>query len=100
MAKLAAFTILFTAKACGETRLVQYVITAKNPFKTNIDTLQVILSNFKKKHLPQDFCISSALQPYSLTALQPAIRPTSSRCMSPVFRHNVGDRCLITHMLF
>ena len=46
MAKLAAFTILFTATACGETRLVQYVITAKNPFKTSIDTLQVMLSNF------------------------------------------------------
>ena len=45
MAKLAAFTILFTAKACGET-LVQYIITAKNPFKTSIDTLQIILSNF------------------------------------------------------
>ena len=28
--------------------LVQYVITAKNPFKTSIDTLQVMLSNFKK----------------------------------------------------
>ena len=35
-------------KTHGKTRLVQYIITAKNPFKTSIDALQVMLLNFKK----------------------------------------------------
>ena len=44
--KLAAFTI-FAGKTRGKTRLLQYVITAKNLFKTSIDALQVMLLNFK-----------------------------------------------------
>ena len=74
-AKLAAFSTLCAAKTCGKTRLVQYVITAKSPLKTGIDSLQVILLNFKK-HIPQEFC---------LPALQPAVRLTSSRCMGLFF---------------
>ena len=38
-------TILFAAKTRGKTRLVQYVIIAKNPFKTSIDALQVIVTS-------------------------------------------------------
>ena len=37
-AKLAAFTI-FAGKTHGITRLLQYIITAKNLFKTSIDAL-------------------------------------------------------------
>ena len=47
-AQLSAYTILFAAKTSGKTGLVQYVITAKNLFKTSINALEVILSNFKK----------------------------------------------------
>ena len=43
VAKLAAFT----AKTHSKTRWLQYVITAKNPVKTSIDPLQVMLLNFK-----------------------------------------------------
>ena len=43
--KLAPFAI-FAAKTCGKTRLLQYIITAKNPFKISIDTLQVMLLSF------------------------------------------------------
>ena len=53
MAKPAVFTIV-TAKTHSKTRLVQYVIIAKNPLKTTTDTLHVMLSNFKKD-IPQDF---------------------------------------------
>ena len=63
VAKLAAFTMLFTAKIRGKSRLVQYVITAKSPFKTSIDSLKVILSNFKK-HIPQEFHLPAAA-PYT-----------------------------------
>ena len=35
----AAFTMLFAAKICSKTGLVQYVITAISPFKTSIDSL-------------------------------------------------------------
>ena len=53
VAKPAVFTIV-TAKTHSKTRLVQYVIIAKNPLKTSIETLHVMLSNFKKD-IPQDF---------------------------------------------
>ena len=56
-AKLASFTMLFTAKTHGKSRLVQYVITAKSRFKTSIDTLQVMLSTFKTTYTTR---ISSA----------------------------------------
>ena len=46
MAKLTAFTILFATKTSSKTRLVQYLITAKNLFKTSIDALEVMLSNY------------------------------------------------------
>ena len=44
-------TILFAAKTSGKTRLVQYVITAKNLFKTSIYSLKVIIE-FLKKNIP------------------------------------------------
>ena len=82
--------MLFAAKTHSKTRLVQYIITVKSPFKTSIDSLQVMLLNLKK-HIPQEF---------HLSALQPAIRPTSIRCMGPVFCHNAHDHCLITQCYF
>ena len=51
MANLAAFTILFDAKSHSKPRLVQYVITAKYPFKSNIFALQIqILIKLKKTY--------------------------------------------------
>ena len=47
--KLAAF-IIFAAKTHSKIRLLQYIITAKNPFKTSIDALLVMLLNFKKTY--------------------------------------------------
>ena len=73
-------------KTCSKTRMLQYIITAKNPFKTSIDALQVRLSNFKK--------YTTRFSSADLTALWPAVRPTSSRCMCPAFCHNAGDHCL------
>ena len=84
--------MLFAAKTHGKTRLVQYVITAKSSFKTSIDALQVMLLNLKKH--------TKRISPAGLTALQPAIRPTSSRSMGPVFCHNAHDHCLITQCYF
>ena len=40
VAKLTAFTI-FAAKTHSKSRLLHYIITAKNPFETSIDALQV-----------------------------------------------------------
>ena len=37
---------VFAAKTSSETRLVQYIITAKNPFITSIDALEVMLLSF------------------------------------------------------
>ena len=63
--KLATFTMLLLKKLVVKLDWwLQYAITAKSPFKTSIDSLQVMLSNFKK-HIPQEFCLP-ALQPYSL----------------------------------
>ena len=73
----------------GKTRLVQYVITAKNPFKTSVDSLQVMLSNFKNNSTR-----------FLSAGLRPAVRPTISKRMGPVFCHIASDRCLITRMLF
>ena len=39
---------------------LQYAITAKSPFKTSIDSLQVMLSNFKK-HIPRELCLPACL---------------------------------------
>ena len=81
------------SKTHGKTRLVQYVITAKNPFKTSIDALQVMLLNFKKC-IPQDFHLLAL-------SLHPCIRSTSSRRKGPVFATmQVANWYLITHMLF
>ena len=62
-------------KTSSKTRLVQYIITAKNVFKTSIYALEVMLSTFKNP-VPLDF---------SLLALQPYVRPTSHRSMGQVF---------------
>ena len=82
---------IILCKSRGKTRLVQYVIKAKNLFKTNIYTLEVMLSNFKK-HCTTRFLSAD------LTALRPAIRPTGHSRMGPVFSHNAGDSCLIINM--
>ena len=66
MAKLAPFTMLFTAKTHGKTRLVQYVIPAKSPFKTSKDTLQIMLLNLKKHTTRILSAILTALRPYDL----------------------------------
>ena len=71
MAKLAAFTILFTEKSHGKTRSVQFVIIAKNPFKTSIDTYK-LLPNFLKILYHKIF----VCWPYSLMARAEAIMLT------------------------
>ena len=53
-----------------------------------------MLLNFRKTLYHKIF----VCWPY--TALQPAVRPTSHRRMSPIFSHNAGDSCLITDVLF
>ena len=68
-------------------------LSAKNPFKSSIDALQVMLLNFKKLNTTK-FLYAG------LTALRTTVRPTSGRRMGPVFCHNASDHCLITHMLF
>ena len=84
----ANFTILFTAKRSSKTRLLLYVITAQ--LKSIQNRYICIRSHVTKFPVPQDF---------HLTALQPAIRPTSHRCIGPVSSHNAGDGCLITIMV-
>ena len=64
------------------------VITAKNLQYIHIRNHII---EFKKKPCTTRFC---------LTALQPYLRPTSHRCMGPVFSHSAGDGCIITNMLF
>ena len=66
-AMLTAFTILFAAKSSSKTRLVQYVITAKNLFKTGINTLETICYQIFKKPHHNIF----VWRPYNLIALQP-----------------------------
>ena len=76
--KLAAFTVLLLQKLVVKLNWwLQYAITAKSPFKTSIDSLQDMLSNFKKH--------TTRILSASLTALQPTVRPTSSRCIGPIF---------------
>ena len=87
--KLAAFTI-FAGKTRGKTRLLQYVITAKNLFKTSIDALQVMLLNFKNVYHKIFVC-----RPW---ASRPCIRPTSSRHIGQVFCHNASECFLLTHI--
>ena len=81
---------LYNIIRCRTSKLVRYVITAKDLFETSIYALEVMLSNFKN-HVPQEF---------HLLDLRPYVKPTSNRCMGPVFSHNAGDCCLITNMLF
>ena len=81
---------IIRCNASGKTRLVRYVIIAKDLLKTSLYALEVMISYFKK-HVPQDF---------HLPALRPYIRPTSHKHMGSVFPHNAGDCCLITNMLF
>ena len=88
---LAAFTIL-CCKTSSKISLVWYIIKAKNLFKTSIYALEVMLSNLYHKIF---IC-----RPYSLTALRPAVRPTSCRCMSKRNFLQSGDSFLMTNMLF
>ena len=63
VAKLDVSTILFAAKTSGKTRLVQYVITAKNLFKTSIAILIISYYRIFKKYIYHKIFI---WQPYSL----------------------------------
>ena len=78
-----------------KTRLAQYVITAKNLFKTGIYTLEVVLLNLKKT-----YNIMTRYSSASLMNLWPTIRSTSSRHMGPKFSGNASDNYLITILLF
>ena len=62
---------VIAAKSCDKTRLVQYIIPGKSPFKTSIDALQVMLSSLKNRYRKNFVCWL-----YSLIALYMACHKT------------------------
>ena len=92
MAKTSNLCNIICFKISFKTRLAQYVITAKNLFKTGIYTLEVALLHLKT--------YTTRYSSAGLMNLWPTIRPTSSKHMGPGFSDNAGDHYLITNLLF